>query len=67
MEPEHISKPIRRVMDILEVVYTGNDYDGAIERELRRLGIRADQVKTIIAIPAEMANNIDDKQIPLFF
>jgi hypothetical protein len=63
---EHIAGPIRRVMDVLEVIYTGNDYDGAIEDELRRLGIGADQVKTIIAIPEQMLKNPDNRQMPLF-
>ena len=42
-------------MDVLEVIYTGDDYDGAIERKLEQLGIGADQVKTIIAIDIDIS------------
>ena len=63
--PEHISKPIRRIMAVLEVAYEGDDYDQAIEAELKRLGIREDQVKTIIAIPPCMTGR-RDSQAKLF-
>jgi hypothetical protein len=32
---EHISILIQRVMDIMEVIYHGYDYDAAIELKLR--------------------------------
>jgi hypothetical protein len=63
---EHISILIQRVMDIMEVVYHGYDYDAAIERKLRQLGISEDQVKRIIAVPADLANDKNDKKIALF-
>ena len=50
---EHISKPIRRIMDILMAVYAGDDFDAAIERKLRQLGIRADKVKTIYGVVSD--------------
>ena len=65
-DAEHISKPIRRVMDVLEVIYVGDDYDQAIEQKLKELGIHENQVGVIIAIPEEMADDKNDKQIPLF-
>jgi hypothetical protein len=66
MEPEHISGPLRRVIDILEVYYTGDDFDSAIEQKLKELGVHEDQVRVIICIPAEMAKNKSDNQISLF-
>jgi hypothetical protein len=61
---EHISIPIQRVIDIMEDIYHGYDYDAAIELKLRHLWIREDQVKMIIAIPADLANDKNDKKIP---
>ena len=53
-------------MNVLEVVYNGDDYDGAIEQKLKELGIHENQVGVIIAIPEEMAEYKNDKRIPLF-
>ena len=53
-------------MDIMEIIYHGYDYDAAIELKLRQLGICEDQVKMIIAIPADLANDKNDKKIALF-
>ena len=53
-------------MDIMEVIYHGYDCDAAIELKLRQLWIREDQVKMIIAIPADLANEKNDKKIALF-
>jgi hypothetical protein len=63
--PVHIKKPVKRVMAVLEVYYTGNDFDSAIDAELKRLGLRHEDVRTIIAIPAEMATD-DNRQMQLF-
>jgi len=65
VDPEHISKPLKQVMEALEVVYSGNDFDLAIERKLSELGIRADQVWVIIAIPEGMAGG-EGRQRKLF-
>jgi hypothetical protein len=62
---EHISRPIQRILRVLEVVYHGDNYDEAIEIGLRRLGLREDQVQTIIAMPQGMTND-DDPQMKLF-
>jgi len=62
MGPEHISKPIKRV---LEVIYEGNDWEAAIEQRLKELGINADEIQTIICITTEMAGN-KDRQRKLF-
>ena len=52
MEPEHISCPIRRV---LEVFYdaTKCDWDEATDRELKRLGLEPHQVRVILCFPKE--------------
>jgi hypothetical protein len=62
MDPEHISKPIKRV---LEVIYEGNDWEASIDKGLKELGINAAQIQTIICIPAEMAGD-KDRQRKLF-
>jgi hypothetical protein len=65
-KPEHISGPIKRVLGVLEVVYSGIDYDEAIERKLRELGLRPHEVRVIIAVPKEMANQKSNAQLSLF-
>jgi hypothetical protein len=64
-DPEHIAGPTKRVIRILEVVYSGNNYDRAIDAELRRLGLRYEDVRVIIAIPCAMQND-NDCQLKLF-
>ena len=48
MEPEHISRPIKRV---LEVIYGGSDWEMAIQAELQRLGLSEDHFHVIVAVP----------------
>ena len=64
-QPEHISAPIRRV---LEVFYdpVKRDWDEVADRELARLGIRPDQVKVIICYPNDYKIKIDKDQLNLF-
>jgi hypothetical protein len=62
MEPEHISRPIKRV---LEVIYEGSDWEMAIQAELQRLGLSEDHFHVIVAVPEKMADN-DERQLKMF-
>lgn len=64
-EPEHIAGPLKRIVRVIEVYCFGDNYDLAVEAELQRLGLKEDQVQTIICIPCKMAER-DDCQLKLF-
>jgi hypothetical protein len=66
-EPEHISKPIKKVLGVLEVVYRhGQDPDQVIEAELKRRGLTMKDFRLIMAVPEQMLTEQDDRQRPLF-